>query len=119
MQDFKKLNVWEKAHQLTVEVYQATAAFPKDEQFGLTSQIRRASSSIPANIAEGCGREGSVEFGRFLQIAMGSAYELEYHVLLAHELNYLNDANYEEINSQISEVRKMLKAFKDKLKVNS
>jgi four helix bundle protein len=81
MSDFKKLSVWQKSHLLTMDVYKATADFPKDEQYGLTSQIRRACSSIPANIAEGCGREGDVEFGRFLQIAMGSAYELEYHIL--------------------------------------
>ena len=86
MQDFKKLTVWQKAHLLTVAAYKATEAFPKDELYGLTSQIRRACISIPANIAEGCGREGKVEFNRFLQIALGSATELEYHLLLAYDL---------------------------------
>jgi hypothetical protein len=76
---FRDLKVWEKAHQLTLQVYKATASFPKEEMFGLTSQIRRAAASIPANIAEGCGRSGDAELGRFLQIAMGSASELEYH----------------------------------------
>ena len=90
MQDFKKLKVWQKAHLLAVETYQATTAFPQDELYGLTSQIRRAGVSIPANIAEGCGREGSAEFNRFLQIAMGSIAELEYHFLLASELKFLN-----------------------------
>jgi len=83
MKDFRELKVWEKAHQLTLEVYKATTIFPKDELYGLTSQIRRACASIPANIAEGCGRRGDAEFARFLGIAMGSASELDYHLLLA------------------------------------
>jgi len=119
MQDFKKLTVWQKAHNLTLAVYKITAGFPKDELYGLISQIRRACSSIPANIVEGCGREGNVEFGRFLQIAMGSAYELEYHLILARDLNYLNAKDHENLNSQLSEIRKMLIAFKAKLKGNS
>jgi len=77
---FRDLKVWEKAHQLTLQVYKATAPFPKEEMYGLTSQIRRAAASIPANIAEGCGRSSDAELGRFLQIAMGSASELEYHL---------------------------------------
>ena len=81
MKDFRRLVVWQKAHLLTVAVYEAIAGFPKDELYGLTSQIRRACVSIPANIAEGCGRDGEAEFGRFLQIAQGPASELEYHVL--------------------------------------
>jgi four helix bundle protein len=88
MQDFKKLLVWKKAHELTLGLYGLTATFPRDETYGLTSQIRRAVSSIPANIAEGCGREGNVELTRFLFIAMGSASELEYHLLLARDLKY-------------------------------
>ncbi len=80
--------VWQKAHELTVEVYKATTSFPGNEVYGLTSQMRRAGVSIPANIAEGCGRDGDAEFGRFLQIAMGSASELEYHCLLAHSWGF-------------------------------
>lgn len=73
MRDFKQLKVWRKSHNLTLQAYKATEAFPKEETYGLTSQIRRASSSIPANIAEGCGMNGNAQFARFLQISMGSA----------------------------------------------
>ncbi len=97
MQDFHTLKVWEKAHQLTLDVYHATVAFPKEEIYGLTSQIRRASSSIAANIAEGCGRGSNAEFRQFLQVAMGSACELEYHLLLARDLHYLDAIDYERL----------------------
>src|SRR5512139_2326634 len=116
MQDFHTLKVWEKAHQLTLEVYHATVAFPKEEMYGLTSQIRRASASIPANIAEGCGRGGNAEFKQFLQIALGSASELEYHLLLARDLHYLNTADYEHLASAVVEVKKMLSALILKVK---
>jgi four helix bundle protein len=82
MRDFRELKVWEKAHQLALEIYKATSTFPKEERYGLTSQMRRATVSIPADIAEGCCRKGDAEFARFLQIAMGSASELEYHICL-------------------------------------
>jgi len=94
MRDFKKLNVWRKAHLLTLEVYKATAGFPRDELYGLTSQVRRACVSIPANIAEGYGRDGEAEFGRFLRIALGSASELEYHLCLAFDLKFLKNTNF-------------------------
>ena len=81
MSDYRKLVVWEKAHKLVLEVYRVTMTFPKEELFGLTSQIRRASASIPANIAEGSGRGSDAEMARFLHIALGSASELEYHLL--------------------------------------
>ncbi len=115
MQSFKNLKVWEKGHQLTLSVYKATAKFPKDELYGLTSQIRRASSSIPANVAEGCGRAGK-EFGRFLQIAMGSASELEYHLLLAHDLGLLSDPDHKALESQTIELKRMLSSFIVKLR---
>lgn len=111
MQDFKKLNVWEKAHASALAFYQITKVFPKDEIYGLTSQIRRASVSIPANIAEGCGRKSSAEFGQFLQISLGSTTELEYHLLLARDLKYLDIKDYEHLNSQVIEIRKMLISF--------
>jgi four helix bundle protein len=76
VRDFKTLQVWSKSHELTLSVYKATATFPRDELYGLASQMRRAASSIPANIAEGCGRNGNAELSRFFQIAMGSASEL-------------------------------------------
>ena len=108
MKDFRNLKVWEKSHQLALEVYRCSVNFPKEEMFGLTSQVRRAGSSIPANIAEGCGRGGEADFARFLQIAMGSASELEYHILLAHDLGYLDGSAYQTLNAHIVEVKKML-----------
>ena len=116
MQDFKKLTVWEKSHRLTLAVYKATTGFPKVELYGLTSQIRRACASIPANIAEGCGRTGRAELGRFLQVAMGSASELEYHLLLAHDLGMLGESEYKSLESQVIEVKRMLSAFIAKLR---
>jgi four helix bundle protein len=89
MRDFRELKVWEKAHAMALNVYRATAQFPRDELYGLTSQVRRACTSIPANIVEGCGRNGDAELARFFRIAMGSASELEYHLLLASDLNFL------------------------------
>ncbi len=89
MKDFKSLKVWHKAHQLTLLVYALTRTFPREEMYGLTSQIRRAAASIPANIAEGSGRRSDGELRRFLQIARGSASELEYHLLLARDLGFL------------------------------
>jgi len=108
MKDFRDLKVWEKAHALTLYCYQATKPFPREEIFGLVSQIRRASSSIPANIAEGCGRRGNAELHRFLQIAMGSARELEYHLLLSRDLGHLSVEKYQGMQPQIEEVKKML-----------
>lgn len=116
MRDFKKLAVWEKAHLLTVAVYKVTTAFPKEEIYGLTSQIRRAAASIPANIAEGCGREGDAEFGRFLKIAAGSASELKYQFMLARELEFLNSIDYKILDNQVDEVMKMLTALTQKTK---
>lgn len=112
MRDFRELKVWHKAHQLTLSVYRASTEFPTEERFGLTSQLRRAAAAIPANIAEGCGRSGQKELSRFLQIAMGSASELEYHLLLAHELDYLDSHQLEE---QAMEVKRMLASFIRKL----
>lgn len=116
MRDYKKLAVGEKAHSLAIEAYRATATFPKDELYGLVSQIRRACVSIPGNIAEGCGRGGDAEFGRFLQIASGSASELEYHLLLAHELSFLNERDYQELGTRVTEVKRMLTVLVQKLK---
>ncbi len=118
MKDFRDLKVWEKAHQLTLSVYRATRTFPKEELYGLTSQIRRASASIPANVAEGCGRGGDAEFARFLQIAMGSASELEYHLLLVHDLNLLEAKEYETLAEKVIEVKRMLTSFLQKLKAD-
>src|SRR5581483_906018 len=108
MRDFRKLQVWQKAHRLTLEVYRLSKRFPKEEMFGLTSQLRRATASISANIAESCGRQGESEFSRFLHIAAGSACEAEYHMLLAHELEYLPKRNYDLLNAGVCEVKRML-----------
>lgn len=111
MRDFKKIVAWQKAHSLTLQVYTISASFPKDELYGLSSQIRRASSSIAANIAEGCGRDSSAEFSHFLRIASGSASELEYHLLLAHDLGFIEEAIYIELDSSVNEIKKMLAGF--------
>lgn len=119
MKDFKNLTAWSRAHDLTLRVYGVTKSFPRDEAFGLTSQLRRACASIPANIAEGCGRSGDAELARFLTIASGSASEVEYHLLLAHDLNYLSRAEYEKLDAEINELKRMLRAFIHRLKANS
>jgi len=116
MQDYRKLSVWKKSHLLAVAIYKETAVFPRDEVFGLTSQIRRACVSIPANIAEGCGRGGGAELGRFLQIASGSAHELEYLLLLAGELKYFKEEVSINLNNQISEIKRMLSVLIKKIK---
>ena len=114
--NFKSLKVWQKSHELTLAIYKATANFPKDELYGLTSQIRRACASVPANIAEGCGRTGKAELARFLQVAMGSASELEYHLLLAHDLGLLRDGEYKLLENQAVELKRMLSSFISKLR---
>ena len=96
---------------MTLELYRATADFPKEELYGLTSQIRRAGYSIPANIAEGCGRDGDAELARFLQIAKGSASELEYHLLLSHDLGYISDSEFEQLSQKTTELKQMLTSF--------
>jgi four helix bundle protein len=115
MRAFRDLKVWHKAHELTLAVYRVTFGFPKEGLYGLTSQIRRASGSIGANIAEGCGRMGSPELGRFLNIALGSASELEYHLLLAHDLNLLADPDYSMLADDVVEVKRMLTGLIQKL----
>ena len=119
MQDFKKLQVWAKSHDLTLRMYALTSQFPREEIYGLTSQIRRACASIPTNIAEGCGRKSSADFARFLQIAMGSASETEYLILLARDLKYLNADQYAELINTTIEVEKMLTALLKRLKTGN
>jgi four helix bundle protein len=116
VKNFKNLQVWQKAHQLTLTLYNTTKTFPEDEKYGLVCQIKRSASSIAANIAEGCGRSGDAELGRYLQIAMGSASELEYHLLLSHDLKIIDTLHYEEIAGEIAEIKKMLASFIKKLK---
>ena len=111
MRDFRDLKVWHKAHRLTLEVYETTRTFPVEERYGVTSQIRRAATSIPTNIAEGCGRYGERELARFVSIAAGSASEVEYLVLLAADLGYLTAPDQSRLATAVVEVRKMLAAF--------
>ena len=111
MKDFRTLTVWQKSHDLTLKIYEQTRTFPKEELFGLTSQIRRSCSSIPANIAEGCGRGSDGDFQRFLQMAFGSANELDYHLLLAHDLGLINDPNYNSLYDKITEIKRMMATF--------
>jgi|ERR1700740_554251 four helix bundle protein len=118
VKDFHELKVWQKAHQLALAVYQITAAFPRGELYGLTSQLRRCSASIPANLAEGCGRNGDAEFARFCSIAMGSASELEYHLLLAKDLNLIKPKDHVELSQRATELKRMLTALLQKLKAD-
>jgi len=111
MKDFRNLKVWEKAHQLTLSVYLTSTGFPRQELYGITSQMRRASSSIAANIAEGYGRGGDGELRHFLNTAAGSAVELEYFTLLAKDLNMITSEHYQELQQQIVEVQRMISGF--------
>jgi four helix bundle protein len=119
MQDFKKLAVWQKGHELSLATYKLTASFPKSEQFGLTIQVRRCVSCITANIAEGCGRGSDADFSRFIQIAIGSTCELECHLILACDLKFLKLNEYDKIYVSLNEVRKMLIALNQRLKTSS
>jgi four helix bundle protein len=115
MKDFRQLKVWEKSHQLALTIYRFTASFPREETYGLASQIRRAASSIPSNIAEGCGRDGDPELARFCIIARGSASELEYALLLARDLMLLSSNDYETLSQQTVEIKRMLTVLVQKL----
>jgi four helix bundle protein len=116
MKDFHKFKVWERSHRLTLSIYLHTKDFPKDELYSLTNQMRRASSSIPTNIAEGCGRDSQAEFTRFLLIAMSSSSELEYQLILSHDLQYMDDKVFLELSSELNEVRRMLNSLIQKVK---
>lgn len=115
MQDFRNLGVWKKAHQLTLSIYKITAEFPNSEVYGLTSQMRRSAASVPTNLAEGCGRDGNAELRRFANIALGSASELHYQLILAHDLKYLSDEAFKQLEIDVAEVKRMLVGFINKL----
>ena len=110
MKDFRQLKVWEKAHQLTMAVYHITT-FPREQTYALASQMRRAASSIPSNIAEGCGRDGDAELSRFCSIARGSASELDCHLRIALDLEFMSEADHQKVAPQLTEIRKMLSSF--------
>ena len=116
MADFKQLRVWQKAHQVTLEVYQVTSRFPQTELYGLTSQMRRCAVSMGSNIAEGRGRDGDPDFGRFIQIAAGSAAELEYQLLVAKDLGYLPESEYTKLNTNLAEVGRMLISLRESVR---
>jgi four helix bundle protein len=111
MQDFKALKVWQKAHEYVLLMYRATGGFPKDEMFGLRSQIRRCSVSISANIAEGCGRLTSADFAHFLTMAMGSACEAEYYLILSRDLGYVSPNDHHQLDGLLQETKRMLSSL--------
>lgn len=115
MKDFRQLQVGSKSHNIVKELYHITESFPKEEMFGLTSQLRRASISIPTNIAEGCGRGSDADFKRFIQISFGSASEVEYLVFLSFELSYIKE-DYQKLYIKLVEIKKMLASLINKLK---
>ena len=118
MQDYRNLKVWQRSHGFVLDVYRLTHQFPADERFGLTSQIRRSAVSIPANIAEGSARGSDSDFARFMTIAIGSATEMDYHLLLARDLEFIEAAAYQKVAAELTEIRKMLNGFLQKLKAN-
>jgi four helix bundle protein len=118
LRDFRKLDVWHRAHRFALRIHQEVTTFPKEKLYGLTSQMKRATLSIPANLAEGCGRSSRAELARFCYIAMGSASEVEYYLQFAHELGLIQSLNYKGLNSELVEIKRMLNAFIQRLKAN-
>lgn len=118
MQNYKDLKVWEKAHKLTLEIYKISQNFPPSETYGLTSQMRRCSLSIPSNIAEGCGKMTSADFANFLQIALGSSNETEYFLILSKDLNYLPEDKFIEMERSVNEIKAMLISLIKKVRNN-
>ncbi len=118
MKDFRDLKVWERGHKLTLQIYKITSGFPREEIYGLTSQIRRSCSSIPTNISEGCGRSRDTELARFIEIAIGSASELEYLLLLSRDIELINEEDFTLLIAEAIEIKKMLISFFQKLKAN-
>ena len=116
MRDFKKYDIWKLSHVFTLKIYDLTKSYPKDEVYGLISQIRRASSSIPTNISEGCGRDSDAEFNRFFTIALGSASEIEYQLILSKDLNYIDKTLFITLNEEINTIKRKIYSLKQKLK---
>jgi four helix bundle protein len=108
MRDFRQLRVWEQSHKLALAIYEVTKGFPKEELFALTNQMRRSATAIPTNIAEGCGRETNKDYAHFLQIALGSAFELDYQILLSKDLSYTDEKKYLELNDMVDKIRRQL-----------
>ena len=116
MRNFLQLEIWKRSHQLTLNIYNTTKTFPKEEMFGLSSQMRRSASSIPTNIAEGCGRNTNPQFINFLQISTGSCSELQYQLFLTKDLAYISEETFVELDAEVNEIRKMIFAYLSKLK---
>lgn len=116
MQNYKDLKVWEKAHLFTLKVYETSKDFPKEEIYSLTNQIRRSASSVPANIAEGCGKNSKQELAHYLNVALGSANESEYYLILSKDLKYLKEKVFQELFNLINEVKGMLIALINKVR---
>jgi len=116
MRDFKKYDIWKLSHVFTLKIYELTKFYPKDEIYGVVSQIRRASSSIPTNISEGCGRDSDSEFNRFLTISLGSASEVEYLLILSKDLNYIDEKSFINLNEEINIIKRKIYSLKQKLK---
>ena len=116
MRDFRQLKVWDKGHNLVLDIYKHVRSFPQHELYGISSQLKRAAVSIPTNIAEDCGKDTDLELARYMQISMGSASEVEYLLLLTHDLGYLPDNIYDELNTRIVEIKRMLAPFIKKLR---
>ena len=108
MQNYKDLIVWKKAHELVLYIYRVTAAYPKVEQFGITGQLRRAVVSIPSNIAEGCGKYTDADLANYFQTALGSSNEVEYLAYLSHELRYLDDPTFKQVDIHVNEIKAIL-----------
>ena len=119
MQDYHKLKVWEKAHALAMDVHRMAGTFPRVEGIALVAQLRRAALSIPANIAEGAGKPGNAEFRRFLNIALGSAAETHYHLLVARDLGLLDPAVYDDLAVRATEIRRMLSGLIRKVTISA
>jgi four helix bundle protein len=111
MQDYQKLKVWQKSHEFVLKIYKVTSSFPREEIYALVSQIRRAAVSIPSNISEGCGRSGNRELKHFMSIAMGSATEVKYQLMLSKDLGYIPTGDYNKLNDEVVEIRKMLASY--------
>ncbi|MBL7733307.1 MAG: four helix bundle protein [Chitinophagaceae bacterium] len=116
MQNYKELKVWAKAHSFTLKVYEVTKLFPREELYSLTNQLRRAASSVPANIAEGCGKNSQADFANYLNIALGSANEAEYYLILSKDLGYISVANFEPLIKSVNEIKAMLISFITKIR---
>lgn len=111
MRNFRELSIWSKSHLFTLKIYSITKKYPKEEMFGIVSQMRPSASSIPTNIAEGCGRNSNPDFKRFLVMASGSSSELEYQLILSKDLEYLSEFSFKELETGLIEIRKMIHSF--------